>query len=53
MYLSKRNAWVVLYTQYIVNVKQDVLVVLKSVGFDRRSVTYIMVRFGRQEPNAI
>ena len=33
VYPSKRNAWVVWYTQYIVNVKQYVLVVLKAVGF--------------------
>ena len=33
VYPSERNAWVVWYTQYIVNVKQYVLVVLKAVGF--------------------
>ena len=50
LYPSNPNAWVVGYTQYIVDVSQDILVVLKVVGFNHRPVPYIRVRLSRQEP---
>ena len=49
LYLSECTARVVWYTQYIVDITQDVLVLLKAVGFNRKLVPYVRFRLGRQE----
>ena len=51
MYSSKHNSRVVLYTQYIVDVTQDVLVLLKAIVFNCGTVPYVRVFLSVQEPN--
>ena len=51
--MSECNDRVMRYTQYIIDVTQYILVVLKDVVFNRRPVPYIRVRLGKQEPNVI
>ena len=53
LYSYECNAQVMLYTQYIADVTQDVIVVLQAFGFNYRTVPYVRVRLGRQEPNVI
>ena len=53
LYPYNRNARVARYTQYTIDVTQDILVVLKAIGFNCRPVPYVRVRLGRQETNVI
>ena len=53
MYLSKRNFQVARYTNYIIDVTQDILILIKAIGFNHRPVPNIRVRLVIQEPNTI
>ena len=53
LYPSERNAWVTRYTKYIIDIPQDILVLLKDVGFNRRPVPYVRECLSRQELNLI
>ena len=53
LYLYERNARVVIYTQYIIDISQDILILLKAVTFNLRPVPHISVRLDKKEPNVI